>query len=182
MSPQRSGYSIRKRFRESWRSLGRQRSNSSPQTTTLIAQLIFRTTRCVDPRLAQPPPLRFSPIALILQVIRWIRKQNTQGSPSGPALEEPTLVLGAVSAAHGTSSLRMTEWYGTPSPSCGLCTSGLSMGACRPPESILNTIFQAGAPSMRCLYALKWSVCSTRCITRGKDPTSYDISVILSFL
>ncbi len=78
MSPQRSGFSIRKRFRESWRSLGRQRSNSSPQTTTLIAQLIFRTTRCVDPRLAQPPPLRFSPIALILQVIRWIRKQNTQ--------------------------------------------------------------------------------------------------------
>ncbi len=49
-------------------------------------------------------------------------------------------------------------------------------------ESILNIISQARAPSTRCLYALKWSVFSSWCTTRGEDPVSCDISVILSFL
>ncbi|KAI2664125.1 ORF V: Enzymatic polyprotein [Labeo rohita] len=50
------------------------------------------------------------------------------------------------------------------------------------PEGVLNTISQARAPSTRRLYALKWSVFSTWCSTRGKNPASCDISVILSFL
>ncbi|KAL0161811.1 hypothetical protein M9458_041207, partial [Cirrhinus mrigala] len=50
------------------------------------------------------------------------------------------------------------------------------------PEGVLNMIFQARAPSTRRLYALKWSVFSTWCSTRGKNPASCDISVILSFL
>ncbi|KAL0171004.1 hypothetical protein M9458_035600, partial [Cirrhinus mrigala] len=49
-------------------------------------------------------------------------------------------------------------------------------------ESVLNTISQARAPSTRRLYALKWSVFSAWCSTRGEDPASCDISVILSFL
>ncbi len=50
------------------------------------------------------------------------------------------------------------------------------------PESVLNTISQARAPSMRCLYVLKWSVFSTWCTTHSSDPVLCDISLILSFL
>ncbi len=57
------------------------------------------------------------------------------------------------------------------------------MGAFRTfPESVLNTIYQARASSTRCLYALKWSIFSTWCTTRGTDPVVCDISLILSFL
>ncbi len=47
---------------------------------------------------------------------------------------------------------------------------------------MLNIISQAKALSMRRLYALKWSVFSAWCTTRGADPVLYDISLILSFL
>ncbi len=48
------------------------------------------------------------------------------------------------------------------------------------PESVLNTISQARALSTRRLYALKWSVFSAWCTTRGADPVGCDISLILS--
>ncbi len=43
------------------------------------------------------------------------------------------------------------------------------------PESIQNTISQARAPSTRCLYALKWSVFTAWCSTRGQTlfPVTY---------
>ncbi len=44
MSPQMSGRSTHKRFRKYGESSADQRSNSSPQKTTLIAKLIFRRT------------------------------------------------------------------------------------------------------------------------------------------
>ncbi len=50
------------------------------------------------------------------------------------------------------------------------------------PENVLNTISQARVPSTWRLYALKWSVFSTWCTTRGADPEVCDISLILSFL
>ncbi len=50
------------------------------------------------------------------------------------------------------------------------------------PERLLNTIYQTRAPSMRYLYALKWSVFSAWCTIRGTDPVVCDISLILSFL
>ncbi len=56
MCLQMSECSIRRQFRKSRRSLARQRSISSPQKPTLIAQLIIRRT-C----LAQHSPLRFYP-------------------------------------------------------------------------------------------------------------------------
>ncbi len=43
-------------------------------------------------------------------------------------------------------------------------------------------VSQARASSTRCFHALKWSVFSTWCATRGKDPVSCDILVILSYL
>ncbi len=50
------------------------------------------------------------------------------------------------------------------------------------PESVLNTISQARAPSTRRLYALKWSVFSVWCTTHSADTVLCDISLILSFL
>ncbi len=50
------------------------------------------------------------------------------------------------------------------------------------PSRVLNTIYQARAPSTRHLYALKWSVFSAWCTTRDADPVLGDISLILSFL
>jgi hypothetical protein len=50
------------------------------------------------------------------------------------------------------------------------------------PENVLSTISQARAPSTRRLYALKWSVFSAWCAAHGEEPTTCDISVILSFL
>ncbi len=43
-------------------------------------------------------------------------------------------------------------------------------------------ISQARAPSTRRLYALKWSVFTTWCTTRGADPALCDVLLILSFL
>ncbi len=50
------------------------------------------------------------------------------------------------------------------------------------PESVLNTIYQARAPSTRRLYGLKWSGFSAWCTTRSADPVVCDISFKLSFL
>ncbi len=115
---------------------------------------------------------------------------QTQSPPSGTALEEPALVLRAVSAANSSpmvhspeaGPLRRTGRSGTPNLSRGLCTSGSQWESIDLHESVLNTISQARAPSMRHLYALKWSVFPAWCTTRGKESTSCDISVILSFL
>ncbi len=50
------------------------------------------------------------------------------------------------------------------------------------PESVLNTMAEARAPSTRRLYSLKWSVFSTWCLDRDLDPVTSDVSVVLSFL
>ncbi len=50
------------------------------------------------------------------------------------------------------------------------------------PESVLNTIAQARAPSTRRLYTLKWSIFSARCQDRDLDPVTSDVSMVLSFL
>ncbi len=59
---------------------------------------------------------------------------------------------------------------------------GLSMEPSVLPENVLNTISQARAQSTGHLYALKWSVFSTWCTTRGANPEVCDLSLILSFL
>ncbi len=50
------------------------------------------------------------------------------------------------------------------------------------PESVQNTITQARAPTMRPLYALKWSVFTPWCSTRGTDTVFCDIVLIFFFL
>ncbi len=50
------------------------------------------------------------------------------------------------------------------------------------PERVLNTMAEARAPSIRCLYALKLSVFSARCQNRDLDPVTFNVSMALSFL
>ncbi len=76
-----------------------------------------------------------------------------------------------------------TEHCGIPGPSCGLCTFGLLMGACRPPRERSEYNISGKELHLRdastLSNGLSWSAW---CTTRGKDPFSCDISLILSFL
>ncbi|KAL0185441.1 hypothetical protein M9458_021138, partial [Cirrhinus mrigala] len=117
---------------------------------------------------------------------------ETQAPSGGPSLEKPALVLRTVPAAR-SSPLAHSPEMGPPlsgerdnmaPPAQAVGPAPLVSG--REPvnlsESVLNTISQARASSTRRLYALKWSVFSAWCSTRGEDSISCDISVILSFL
>ncbi len=166
--PQKSGCSTHKWFNESGRSSVGQRSTSSPQKTTLIAQLFFRRTGMRWPTNGLTSSFTLSPQSPLIPQVTNTCSQSCLGcsrQPHGPFPWD------------GTSSLRQTERYGTPSPSCGLCTRE----PVDVPENVLNTISQARALSTRRLYALKWSVFSTWCTAHSADLISYDISLILSF-
>ncbi len=112
--------------------------------------------------------------------------------PRGPSLEEPSLVSGDDPAAVCSTVADTTEQRpsftsaghdlaspaGTVEPSC--------LSAQREPNQlptrVTNTILEARAPSTRRLYALKWSVFSDWCSARTQDPTSCDVSHVLTFL
>lgn len=49
-------------------------------------------------------------------------------------------------------------------------------------QRVLDTNADAGAPSTRCLYALKWMVFVSWCRIKNEDLVSCAVSVILSFL
>ncbi len=190
MCPQTSGRSTHKRFRKygessAGRPLGLRRQHSLPN-------LFLEGQGCVGPRLAQPTPLWFSPDRSEPTGNQANQGTEAQSSVCGPALEEPALVCGAVSAAQCSPVAHSTETR--PPLSCkwnDLAPPARTMGATslasrwEPsdlPEIVLNTISQARAPSTRRLYAVKWSVFSAWCTTRSADPVVCDISLILSFL
>ncbi len=50
------------------------------------------------------------------------------------------------------------------------------------PQAVVETITQAGAPSTRQAYVLKWSLFANRCSSRREDPRRCTIGVVLSFL
>ncbi len=125
-------------------------------------------------------------------VFPWFNQgTEAQSSISGPALEEPTLARGAVTAAHCSPVAHSPETRIPLSGECNdLAPPAQTMGAAslasrwepsNLPESVLNTSSQARAPSTRHLYALKFSVFSTWCTTHCADPVLY-ISLIMSFL
>ncbi len=143
--------------------------------------VLFEGQGCFGSQLAQPSPLCFSPDRPDPAGNQANQETEAHSSVSGLALEEPALVHRAVSATHCSPMAHSPE---TRSPLSGeqndLAPPARIMGATslasrwEPldiPESVLNTISQARAPSMRRLYALKWS-----------DPVLGDISLILSFL
>ncbi len=78
--------------------------------------------------------------------------------------------------------LSQANGFGTPSLNYGATSLASRWEHSDLPEIVLNTISQARAPSTWCLYALKWSVFSAWCTTRGADPVVCNILLILSFL
>ncbi len=117
---------------------------------------------------------------------------GSQGAIGGPLVEEPTLVVRADSATDSSPLARAPE---TGSPLSGernnmapstRAVGSLHLAAQREPtglpERVLNTISEARAPSTRRLYALKWSVFSTWCLNRGENPSTSELTVVLSFL
>ncbi|KAL0192323.1 hypothetical protein M9458_010619, partial [Cirrhinus mrigala] len=154
--------------------------------------VLFEEQGCVGPRLAQPPPLCFSPDVLDSSSTQASQGTETKAPSGGPSLEKPALVLRAVPAARSsplahspeTGPPLSGEWDNMAPPAQAVGPAPLVSGreSMNLSESVLNTISQARAPSTRRLYALKWSVFSAWCSTHSEDPVSCDISVILSFL
>ncbi len=123
----------------------------------------------------------FPPIALL-----------PQGNREQGHKVEPTLVVRADSATDSSPLARAPE---TGSPLSGernnMAPSTRAVGSLHLaaqweptgfPERVLNTISEARAPSTRRLYALKWSVFSTWCLNRGENPSTSELTVVLSFL
>ncbi|KAL0186170.1 hypothetical protein M9458_017840, partial [Cirrhinus mrigala] len=142
--------------------------------------------------LAQLPPLCFSPDILDSSSTQASQGTETQAPSGGPSLEEPALVLRAEPAARSSPLAHSPETrpplsserdnMAPPAQAVGPAPLVSGRESMNLSESVLSTISQARAPSTRRLNALKWSVFSTWCSTRGEDPASCDILVILSFL
>ncbi len=134
----------------------------------------------------------FPPIALIPQVIRQIREQKHRVLLVAPLWRNQhwfAELARLLTAAPWPIPLRRdllsqvngTIWH--PQPELWALHLWPLDGNLRTfPESVLNAISQARAPSTRRLYALKWSVFSAWCTNRGADRVVSDISLILSFL
>ncbi len=157
-----------------------------------LPNLLFEGQGRVGPRLAQPPPLCIPSDRPASTGRQACQGTGSQGAIGGPLVEEPTLVVRADSATDSSPLARAPE---TGSPLSGkrnnMVPSTQAVGSpplaaqrepTGLPERVLNTISEARAPSMRRLYALKWSVFSTWCLIRGENPSTSELAVVLSFL
>ncbi len=178
---------------EKWRIFIRPEVDLFASEDNTHCQIFFQRTGTRWPTTG--PTSSFMPfprIALIPLVIRRILGTEAQSSVSGPALAEPALVRLAVLAAHCSPVAHSPETtphlsgerndLAPPARTLGVTSLASWWEPSDLPESVLNTIYQARAPSTRHLYALKWSVFSAWCTTRDADPVLGDISLILSFL
>ncbi len=157
-----------------------------------LPNLLFEGQGRVGPRLAQPPPLCIPPDCPASTGRQACQGTGSQGAIGGPLVEEPTLVVRADSATDSSPLARAPE---TGSPLSGernnmapptRAVGSLHLAAqWEPtglPERVLNTISEARAPSTRRLYTLKWSVFSAWCLNRGENPSTSELTVVLSFL
>ncbi|KAI2655719.1 Transposon Ty3-G Gag-Pol polyprotein [Labeo rohita] len=156
-----------------------------------LPNIFFERERCVGPRLAQPPPVCFSPDVFDSSNTQTSQGTTSQAPPGGPALEDSAMVPGAMSAALRSPLADPLETRPSLSGERGhLASPAQSMGLTpvvfeREPENlsegVLNTISQARAPSTRRLYAFKWSVfstwCSTQLLDKGRSPSTLKVYV-----
>ncbi len=133
MSPQTSRCSTHKRVRKYGESLAGQRSTSAFPLITLITQVIRRIREQKHRALLMAPLWRNQ---------YWFTELSRLLTA---ALWPIPLRRDLLSQANGTLRHPQPELW-EPSDL---------------PESVLNTISQARAPSTRCLYAFKWSVFSS---------------------
>ncbi len=106
-----------------------------------LSNLFFKGQGCVGSRLAQPPPLCFSPDRSDPTGNQANQQTEAQSSVRGPALEEPALVCGAGAAAHWSPVAHFPEtrpplsgdWNDLATPArITSAIFGLSMGAFGP--------------------------------------------------
>ncbi len=74
-----------------------------------------------------------------------------------------------------TSCLKREAWFDIPRPSCGAFMFGLSTGVCTASHESDDHHFGGQTPSTRCLFALKWPVCSTHLqelLDKGSTPST----------
>ncbi len=116
----------------------------------------------------------FPPIALISQVIRRIKDVRANSAArSSPMAHSPET---------GPPLSSERDNMAPSARSVGPAPLAARREPASFPESVLNTNSEATAPSTRRLYTLKWSVFSTWCLDRGENPSTSDLSVVLSFL
>ncbi len=75
----------------------------------------------------------------------------------------------------------MAPKSGVMEPSCLAARRSLPVTDALP-QCVLNTISEARAPSTRRLYAHKWRVFSSWCVSRGENPINCPIPIIRAFL
>lgn len=105
--------------------------------------------------------------------------RQSQRPPSGRILEESALAFNSSMADSPEMESPLSgERNDLAAPAQAVVSSFMASrwGPVDLPQNVLN------APSMRCLYTLKWSVFSTWCTPCGEDSSTCDISLILSFL
>ncbi len=179
---------------EIWGISADQRSNSSPQKTTLIAKLIFRRTWMRLPMTGPTSTFTLSPDYPDLA-----GNQANQGTEAmknivmlgAPLWRNQHWFVELVRLLTGPLPWPITLRRNLLGKSGDLAPPARTIGATflasqwEPsdlPESVLNTISQVRAASTRRLYVLKWSAFSTWCTTRSADPVVCDISFKWSFL
>ncbi len=107
-----------------------------------LPNLFFKGQGCIGPRLAQPPPLCFSPDR---PIPAGNQGTEAQGSVSGPALEEPALVAHCSPVAHSPAkrpplSSELNN-FAPPAHSMGATSLVSRWEPSVLPENVLNTIF-----------------------------------------
>lgn len=140
-----------------------------------LPNLLFEVRAQVVSRLAQAPPVCFSPGCPDPPGNQASQGQQAQSPPSGPDLDESALVLGAVAAVDSSPMAHSSETGPSLSGKQNDLAPTTRVVGSAPldsrrdssilPDSVLNTISQARAPSTRRLYALKWSIFSAWCAT-----------------
>ncbi len=135
------------------------RQTFSPPKTTLTAQLIIRRTG------TGPTSFMHSPRSPCFH-----RSSGVSGNPLARAPE-----TGSPLSGERNNMAPSTRAVGSLHVAAQRVPAGL-------PERVLNTFYEARAPSTRRLYALKWSVFSTWCLNRGENPSTSELAVVLSFL
>ncbi len=154
-----------------------------------LPDLLFEGRGCVGPRMTQPPPLRVPPNRPDSAGYRANQGVGTQGNRGGPPVEESALVVKTDSAAHSSPLAHSYEMGpSVSSKQDNLAPSARSVGpaplaARREPASfsgsVLNTISEARA--LRGLRGASMPL-NGLCSPRGKNLSTSDLSVVLSFL
>ncbi len=153
-----------------------------------MPNLFYKEHGCPGPQMA----LCFSPNRSATAGTQASQGTTAQASFNSPPLEEPTVGVRIIPAAD-SSPVDNPPDTGPPlsSERHNMASTARVMGpACvaarrEPfslPERVLNTMAEAGAPSTRCLYALKLYIFLAWCQDRDLEPVTSEVSVVLSFL